>query len=347
MSDELHFEPDEDLQDLIHAADLDGLVRMIDNRCASRDWEGLLRVRDRSRSAVKSGRQLWPAATLAEYRIALLAPPPFVGIVLDEADGLAGRFTTGPLTEVAAQHHTWIDLEGEVGRAHTLRSSLMSGRFEARSSTIPSSLPSSTSRPKYRAGNPSTRSPHTQTTVPSFRPPTCPMPGKTSRRLPMPNASTTRSNSPSVNSSSHGPAAQMGGLRSSVSKVTSEQPLVHLASAVHGLLHSSQPRHLPGWPGPVPAAARTDDDAERQAAGSGLGGLLAHSVTSSTTGRSTLTKSVKCSTSWNGSAGTHSNQRSVGHCSWRLRTKPKGSPGPSAPATPPELATVHVAPGTT
>ena len=52
MSDELHFEPDEDLQDLIHAADLDGLVRMIDNRCASRDWEGLLRVRDRSRSAV-------------------------------------------------------------------------------------------------------------------------------------------------------------------------------------------------------------------------------------------------------------------------------------------------------
>ncbi|MGK0273929.1 MAG: hypothetical protein ACI9N0_000301 [Ilumatobacter sp.] len=116
MSDEPHFEPDEDLQDLIHAADLDGLVRMIDNRCSSQDWDGLLRVRDRSRSAVKTGRQLWPAATLAEYRLALLAPPPFVGIVLDEADGLAGRFTTGPLTEVAAQHHTWIDLEGEVGR---------------------------------------------------------------------------------------------------------------------------------------------------------------------------------------------------------------------------------------
>ncbi|MFT4774705.1 MAG: hypothetical protein ACI9ME_002016, partial [Ilumatobacter sp.] len=55
MSDEPHFEPDEDLQDLIHAADLDGLVRMIDNRCSSQDWDGLLRVRDRSRSAVKTG----------------------------------------------------------------------------------------------------------------------------------------------------------------------------------------------------------------------------------------------------------------------------------------------------
>lgn len=101
---------DPDLDGLVHAADLDGLVRMIDDRCSSHDWEGLLRVRDRARSAVETGRQLWPAATLAEYRLALLAPAEFVAIVLDEADGLAGRFTLGPLTEVAAQHHTWGDL---------------------------------------------------------------------------------------------------------------------------------------------------------------------------------------------------------------------------------------------
>lgn len=98
---------DDDLDDLIHAADLDGLVRMIDDRCASRDWDGLLRVRDRARSAVKTGRQLWPAATLAEYRLALLGPPKHVAAVLDESDGLSGQFTIGPLTEVAAQHHTW------------------------------------------------------------------------------------------------------------------------------------------------------------------------------------------------------------------------------------------------
>lgn len=101
---------DDRLDELIHRADLDGLVRMIDDRCSSRDWAGLLRVRDRSRHAVDTGRQLWPAATLAEYRLALLATPEYVAAVLDETDGLSGRFTIGPLTEVAAQHHTWDEL---------------------------------------------------------------------------------------------------------------------------------------------------------------------------------------------------------------------------------------------
>ena len=105
---------DSDLDDLIHAGDLDGLVRMIDDRCASANWDGLLRLRDRSRSAVKTGRQLWPAATLAEYRLALLAPARHVAAVLDETDGLSGQFTIGPLTEVAAQHHTWDALRSEL-----------------------------------------------------------------------------------------------------------------------------------------------------------------------------------------------------------------------------------------
>lgn len=102
---------DADLDELIHRADLDELVRMIDNRCATADWAGLLRVRDRTRHAVETGRQLWPAATLAEYRLALLAPAPYAAAVLDESDGLSGRFTIGPLTEVAAQHHTWAELQ--------------------------------------------------------------------------------------------------------------------------------------------------------------------------------------------------------------------------------------------
>lgn len=101
---------DDDLDALIHRADLDGLVRMIDDRCSSRDWPGLVRVRDRSRHAVQTGRQVWPAATLAEYRLALLAPPEFVALVLDESDGLSGRFTIGPLSEVAAQGHSWAEL---------------------------------------------------------------------------------------------------------------------------------------------------------------------------------------------------------------------------------------------
>lgn len=98
---------DEPLDDLVHRADLDGLVRLVDARCATADWEGLLRVRDRARGAVVTGRQLWPAATLAEYRLALLAPPDWAAQVLTED---AGRFTIGPLTEVIAQHHDWRSL---------------------------------------------------------------------------------------------------------------------------------------------------------------------------------------------------------------------------------------------
>ena len=55
----------------------------------------------------ETGRQLWPAATLAEYRLALLAPAEWAATVLD---GEAGRFTIGPLSEVAAAGHTWAEL---------------------------------------------------------------------------------------------------------------------------------------------------------------------------------------------------------------------------------------------
>ena len=99
---------DDRLDGLVHGVDLDGLVRLIDERCSDRDWAGLLRVRDRCSSATReSGRQLWPAATLAEYRLALLAPPEWAAIVLD---GEAGRFTIGPLSEVAAVRHSWAEL---------------------------------------------------------------------------------------------------------------------------------------------------------------------------------------------------------------------------------------------
>lgn len=105
MSD--HPQPDDALDELITRADLDGLVRLIDDRCATRDWAGLRRVRDRSQAAVATGRQLWPAATLAEYRLALRAPAEWAAGVLEED---SGRFTIGPLTEVVAQGHTFAEL---------------------------------------------------------------------------------------------------------------------------------------------------------------------------------------------------------------------------------------------
>jgi hypothetical protein len=100
-------EHDEVLSGLIHRADLDGLVRLVDDCTTTRDWGRLRRLRDDARYAVGTGRQLWPAATLAEYRLALLAPAPWAAGVLDEG---SGRFTIGPLTEVVAQHHTWAEL---------------------------------------------------------------------------------------------------------------------------------------------------------------------------------------------------------------------------------------------
>jgi hypothetical protein len=98
---------DDVLAGLIHRADLDGLVRLVDELTGAGDWARLRRLRDHARHAVGTGRQLWPAATLAEYRLALLAPAPWAAGVLDEG---SGRFTIGPLTEVVAQHHTWAEL---------------------------------------------------------------------------------------------------------------------------------------------------------------------------------------------------------------------------------------------
>jgi hypothetical protein len=100
-------DPTSPIDELIHRADLDGLVRMVDALCAARDWPQLSTLRDRARSAVLTGRQVWPVATLAEYRLALWAPPEWAATVLDEE---SGRFSIGPLTEVVARHHTFASL---------------------------------------------------------------------------------------------------------------------------------------------------------------------------------------------------------------------------------------------
>ena len=93
--------------DLINRADLDGLVRLIDDYCETRSWHDLLGLRDACKAAVANGRQVWPASTLAEYRLALLAPAEIAVQVVGEQ---AGRFTMGPLTEVIAQNHQWSEL---------------------------------------------------------------------------------------------------------------------------------------------------------------------------------------------------------------------------------------------
>ena len=92
--------------ELVDRGDLDELLRRIDQLCDDRDWNGLLDLRDRCRAAFARGRQLWPAAAHAEYRVALQAPGKWAASVVDGG----GPFSLGPLTEVAASTHTWEEL---------------------------------------------------------------------------------------------------------------------------------------------------------------------------------------------------------------------------------------------
>jgi hypothetical protein len=101
----------DDIPAAVSRADLDELLRMVDGLCASRDWPELVTLRDRCRDALATGRQLWPVAAHAEYRLALEAPGPFAAAVLVEG---TGRFTLGPLPEVAASTHRWPDLADHV-----------------------------------------------------------------------------------------------------------------------------------------------------------------------------------------------------------------------------------------
>lgn len=92
-------------------AELDELLREIDRLVAEHDWDRLVALRDRARRSHERGRQLWPAAAHAEYLLALEAPASFAGRVITED---AGRFSRGPLSEVAASTHRWEELAPHV-----------------------------------------------------------------------------------------------------------------------------------------------------------------------------------------------------------------------------------------
>ncbi len=108
--------PDDDevLDRLITRADLDGLIRLVDEHAAAHDWARLQRLAQRARWAIGTGRQLWPAATHAEYRLALSAPASWAASVVHDG---GGHFSIGPLTEVVAQHHTWAELAPHLHRS--------------------------------------------------------------------------------------------------------------------------------------------------------------------------------------------------------------------------------------
>ena len=98
------------VQELIEAADLNGLLRAVDSLCSARDWEGLVDLADRCEDAVERGKQLWPIADHIDHRLALEAPGDYAASVLESTS----RFALGPLTEVAASSHTWAELADHI-----------------------------------------------------------------------------------------------------------------------------------------------------------------------------------------------------------------------------------------
>jgi len=103
------------LDELIHRADLDELVRHVERTVAARDWEHLVRTRDAAGAAVSTGRQLWPIATLANFRLALRAPAEHAVRALDDG---ARTFMPGPVSEILASAHQWRDLAPHLPPGH-------------------------------------------------------------------------------------------------------------------------------------------------------------------------------------------------------------------------------------
>ncbi len=97
----------EDNASLVEIGDIDALTERIDSLCFDDQWDLTVDLRDRCRAALARGKQLWPAAAYAEYRLALDAPAALAASVLDSP---AERFTLGPFAEVIASTHSFLDL---------------------------------------------------------------------------------------------------------------------------------------------------------------------------------------------------------------------------------------------
>ena len=93
---------EQDNDEAVAIGDLDGLTGLIDRWSFDDCWPLVVDLRDRCRAAQSRGKQLWPAAAYAEYRLALDAPPVFAAGVLGSS---AERFTLGPFAEVMASTH--------------------------------------------------------------------------------------------------------------------------------------------------------------------------------------------------------------------------------------------------
>ncbi len=335
MTDDDAVEHDEVLAGLIHRADLDGLVRLVDDCCAARDWARLRRLRDAARHAVGTGRQLWPAATLAEYRLALLAPAAWAAGVLDEG---SGRFSIGPLTEVIAQHHTWSELAGllEPGPRAAFVAQERVLRGEAIDPAAAAALPDVLELP-YALG----------AWEPAYALATY---GEDGGEFPAPDLPARLadvvlpSGAPTVVDDDAVELAVRQLVEPWTTSSNGRADVVAVEGDAAGALRAlGVPRARwaplaarmpsPGSPGPVRAAGPTVDAAAQPPGASARSGSSPRWSTPSTTGRCPSTSSAPLPTTCAGGGGTPTSRPPAGSCSSSSRIPPSTSPGRSALAT--------------
>ncbi len=98
---------------VVERGDLDELTMLVNGLVAEGRWEELAALRERCRVAVERGKQLWPVASHVEYRLCLQGPAEWAALMLEVG---TGRFSLGPLPEVAASAHTWDEVAPHLHR---------------------------------------------------------------------------------------------------------------------------------------------------------------------------------------------------------------------------------------
>jgi hypothetical protein len=93
--------------ELVEDGDVDALCSHIDSLALDGGWALIVSLRDKCRGALERGKQLWPAAAWAEYRLCLDAPASFSAPLVDS---VAAKFTLGPFAEILAENKTWAEL---------------------------------------------------------------------------------------------------------------------------------------------------------------------------------------------------------------------------------------------
>jgi hypothetical protein len=106
-SDDVSVEATEHERELVEVGDVDALCSHVDSLVLDGRWTSIVSLRNMCRAALERGKQLWPAAAWAEYRLCLDAPAAFCAPLVDSA---AAKFTLGPFAEVMAATRSWAEL---------------------------------------------------------------------------------------------------------------------------------------------------------------------------------------------------------------------------------------------